>query len=148
MALIRWRSRDAINPFVELQDEVNRLFDLSSARSGAVEALWAPSLDVFEEKESLVVKADLPGMKEDEVDISIQGDMLVLRGERKHESEAKEKGFYRCERVYGTFQRAVALPYPVDQSKAKATYENGVLEIRLPKAEEAKQKKIRIEVQK
>jgi len=147
MALIRWRPRESFNPFAELQEEVNRLFDVSSSRSGG-ELVWAPSLDVYEEKDNLVVKADLPGLKEDEVDISIQGDTLVLRGERKQESEAKERGFYRCERVYGSFQRAVTIPYPVDSGKAKATFKNGVLEVRLPKAEEAKQRKIRIEAEK
>lgn len=146
MALIRWRSRDALNPFAELQEEVNRLFDVSSSRVGG-DVVWAPSLDIYEEKDNLVVKADLPGLKEDEVDISIQGDTLILRGERRQESEVKERGFYRCERAYGSFQRTVTLPYPVDQGKAKATYKNGVLEVRLPKAEEAKQKKIKVETE-
>lgn len=144
MALIRWRPREVFNPFAELQDEVNRLFDISSARAGT-EAVWAPSLDIYEEEDSLVLKADLPGLKENEVDISIQGDTLLLRGERKQQSEVKEKGFYRCERVCGSFQRAVTLPYPVDDAKATATYKDGVLEVRLPKAEAAKQKRIKID---
>ena len=149
MALIRWRPREVLSPFADLQDEMNRLFDLSSSRwAGEGALLWSPSLDIYEDKETLVVKADLPGLKEDEIDISVQGDNLILKGEREQESEVKEKGFYRCERCYGAFQRSVSLPYPVDQGKIKATYRNGVLEVRLPKAEEAKQRKIKVDVEK
>jgi HSP20 family protein len=147
MALIRWRPRDIWNPFSDLQEDINKLFDLSSDRlrgEGAI--IWSPSLDVYEEKDELVVKADLPGLKQDEIDIAIQGDVLTLKGERKQETEVKEKGYYRCERCYGSFQRSVALPYPVDQGKVKATYKGGVLEVRLPKSEEARQKKIKIDV--
>ncbi|MDD5555843.1 MAG: Hsp20/alpha crystallin family protein [bacterium] len=148
MALIRWRPRDVWSPFADLPGDLSRVFDTSVGRlfgdPGAV--VWSPALDIYEDKESIVVKADLPGMKEEDVDISIQGNTLTLRGERKQESEVKEKDFYRCERYYGSFQRCLELPFPVDQGKVKASYKGGVLEVRLPKAEEAKEKKIRIEV--
>jgi HSP20 family protein len=147
MALIRWRPRDIWNPFSDLQDDINRLLDVSLGRfAGPGAVVWAPSLDIYEDKDALVVKADVPGLKEEDVDISIQGNTLTLRGERKQESEVKEKGFYRCERYYGSFQRTIDLPFPVDQSKINASYKGGVLEVRLPKAEEAKEKKIKIAV--
>jgi HSP20 family protein len=147
MALIRWRPREVWSHFSDLQEDINRLFDLTTDRfRGGGALVWSPSLDIYEEKDTLVVKADLPGMKGEEIDISVQGDVLILRGERKQESEVKEKGCYRSERSYGSFQRAVGLPYPVDQREAKATHRGGVLEVRLPKAEGAKQKKIKIEV--
>ena len=147
MALIRWRPRDFLSPFSDLQEEMNRLFDITAGRLRGGDIIpWSPSLDIYEEKDSLIVKADLPGLSEKDIDISIQGDTLTIRGERKQETETKEKDFYRCERIYGAFQRSVTLPYPVDQSKVKATYKHGVLEVRLPKAEEAKQKKIHVEV--
>jgi HSP20 family protein len=147
MAVIRWRPRDVWNPLTDLQEEMNRLFDLSSGGfRGEGVAAWAPSLDVYEDKDTLVVKADLPGIEEKDIDISIQGDVLTLRGERKQEEEVKEKGYHRCERCYGSFQRSFTLPYSVDQSKVKASYKGGVLEVRLPKAEEAKQKRIKIDV--
>lgn len=147
MSLIRWRPRDLWNPFADLQEDINKLFDVSLGRfAGPGAIVWAPALDILEDKDTLVIKADLPGLKEEDVDISVQGNTLTIRGERKQESEAKEKGFYRCERYYGSFQRSLDLPYPVDQSKIKASYKGGVLEVRLPKAEEAKAKKIKIEV--
>jgi HSP20 family protein len=153
MALIRWRPRDEWDPFSWLSDfreEMDRLFARSLVPRGASESAllrerWSPSVDVSEDKKEVVVKADLPGMKKDEIDISVRGDLLTLKGEKKEETEVKEKNYHRIERSYGSFYREVLLPCSVDQGKIKASYKDGVLEVKLPKKEEEKGKKIQIE---
>jgi HSP20 family protein len=143
------------NPFADLLDiqrEMNSLFDFSLSRWGdreesALENAWAPAIDVLDSKDSLVVKADLPGLKKEDIDISVQNGTLVIKGEKKEESERKEKNGVRTERYYGSFYRAVALPSTVDETKAKASFKNGVLELVLPKKEEAKPKQIKIDVE-
>jgi HSP20 family protein len=130
-----------------LRDEFNRLFDwtLPSRDSGFFSG-WTPALDVFDDKDHLVVKAELPGMKKDEIDISLHDGMLTISGERKSEHEVKEGQTFRSERYFGKFQRSVTLPTSVDASKVKATYKDGVLTIDLAKAEEAKPKQIAVSV--
>lgn len=105
---------------------------------------WAPAVDVFEKGDKLVVKAEVPGMKEDDIHVSVEGDMLTIRGEKKTESEVKNEDYYRCERSYGSFLRSVALPSTVDASKIEADYEDGVLEVTLPKKPEVKPKKVAV----
>jgi len=155
MALVPWRSQDAwLNPFSELeqiQNEMNKLFNLSIGRwpdrtSGLMEGRWSPAIDVFDSKDNILVKADIPGMAKDDINVSVHGDTLVIKGEKKQESETKEKDFVRTERYYGSFHRAVSLPAEVDANKVSATYKNGVLELTLPKKEEAKPKEITIDV--
>ncbi len=149
MSLIRWRpTRDLLN----IRDEVNRLFDnfftgLPERRRGLLEGEWAPSVDVAETDNEVVVTAELPGVKQDDVDITITDDVLTLKGEKKEEKEVKEKNYHRIERSYGSFQRSVSLPAGVQADKAKATYKDGVLHITVPKAEEAKPKQIKINVE-
>lgn len=146
---------DSWNPFRELeriQNEMNRLFDFSITRApekgtALYESLWAPAIDIHETKDSIVVKADLPGLKKEEIDVQVDGPSLVIKGERKHESEQKENGYLRTERAYGSFYRELSLPSTVDASNMKASYKDGVLELVLPKKEEAKPKKINVEVQ-
>jgi len=117
---------------------------LSWWRTPSEELGWTPTVEMYEKGDNLVVKADLPGMKKEELDISVLGDTLTIKGERKAESEIKDEDYYRCELCYGKFSRSVALPAAVDAGKVEANYENGILEITLPKVEEAKPKKVEI----
>ena len=119
---------------------LNRLFGVTT------DGFWAPLLDLEETRDEVIVQAELPGLKKEEIKLQVEGDLLVLSGERKAESESKEKTVHRLERVYGQFQRVVQLPAEVDGGRATAAYEAGVLTVRLPKREEAKPKEIAIEV--
>jgi len=155
MAIIPFRQRDLWwDPFRDLeviQNEMNRLFDSSlmawrDRGTGLLEGAWSPAVDIYDSKDNIMVKADIPGMKKEEIDVSVQDDTLVIKGEKKQEKEVKEKDFVRTERFYGTFNRSIRLPAEVDSTKVSATYKNGVLEIILPKKEEAKQKQLKIEI--
>jgi HSP20 family protein len=156
MAIIPWRSeKNAWQPFREvesLQNEVNKLFDFSLGRwpvrsMGLMEGAWSPAVDVFESKDNIMVKADIPGMEKKDIDISVHGDTLAIKGEKKEEAESKEKDYVKTERFYGSFNRALTLPSEVDADKVKASYKDGVLEIILPKKEEAKPKQIKVDVE-
>jgi HSP20 family protein len=129
--------------FTDLQDELDRLF--GAPFSGAArETAWTPALDVYEDKENFVVKAELPGLKREEIEVSFQDDTLTISGERKAETKSEDTEVYRAERFVGRFQRAVALPSTVAADKVNASYKDGVLTITLPKSEAAKPKKIDI----
>jgi HSP20 family protein len=136
------------NPFEELAG-FRRIFDEPFAGflregAGAVNE-WRPLMDVVETKDGISLKVELPGVKQEDISISIEDNTLMLKGERKHESEVSEEGYSRVERSYGTFQRSVLLPQTVDAGRVKATYKDGVLAIQLPKKEEAKPKAIKVE---
>ncbi|MBI5166442.1 MAG: Hsp20/alpha crystallin family protein [candidate division NC10 bacterium] len=154
MVLQRWRPRfgslarwDPFTDILDIQQEMNRLFDSFFGRTSALsEGVWAPLVDIYETKEHVVVKAEIPGMKLDDIDITIVGDTLTLKGARKRETEVKEENYYRVERSYGAFQRAIPLPSVVDTNKVKATYKDGILEVKLSKKGEVKTKEIKIEV--
>jgi len=107
---------------------------------------WAPSLDVFEEKDTVVVKAEVPGMKKEDIDVSLAGDTLTVSGERKVEEQNKDAETYRSERYFGRFQRSITLPHAVDPNKIQASYRDGILTVTLPKSEEAKRKQIEVKV--
>ena len=109
---------------------------------------WAPAIEVFEKEDKFVVKAELPGMKEEDIDVSVVGDTLTIKGEKKAETQVKEEDYYCCERSYGSFFRSIALPSTVDAKKIEASYEDGVLEVSLPKAAEVKPKKISVSAKK
>ena len=149
MSLMRWRPT---NDLTSMREEMNRLFDsffsgFPERRKGLLEGEWAPSVDVAETDEEIVVTAELPGVKQEEVDISIADGVLTLKGEKKEEKEVKEKNYHRIERSYGSFQRSISLTTGVEASKAKATYKNGILCVTIPKVEEAKPKQIKIDVE-
>jgi HSP20 family protein len=155
MAIIPWRPKDSWwDPFRDLetiQSQMNKLFDSSLVKwtdrdTGLLEGAWSPAVDIYDSKDAVMVRADMPGMKKEEIDISVHGDALTLKGEKKHEEEKKDKGFVRTERFYGSFNRAIRLPAEVDAEKVEANYKNGVLELRLPKKEEAKPKQIKIDI--
>jgi len=156
MALERWRPFGSTlsrwEPFRELseiQQEMNRLFDSFFGRPSSFQAgerVWMPLVDMYETKDDLVVTFEIPGVREKDVSVSITGDVLTVKGERKWDREVKEDSYHRLERAYGKFERSIPLPMPVQADKVKATYRDGVLEIRLPKAEEVKPREIKIEV--
>ena len=146
-SIIRWE------PFREistLRDRMDRLFDDFSRGWGLVEGLatglWNPPVDVYETGESIVLKADLPDLTENDVDVSVQGNTLTIRGERQHEKEVKEKDYRRMERSYGAFARSFTLPGTVDPDKVEAGFSHGVLTVTLPKREESKPKPIKVKV--
>jgi HSP20 family protein len=157
MAIERWRpfvSMERWDPFRNINDiqgEVNRLFDsflgrpTTSANGSAVRS-WAPVLDMRETKDEVVLTFELPGISEKDVSLSITGDLLTVRGERTFNRDSKDEGVHHVERAYGKFERSVQLTMPVQADKVKATYRDGVLEVRLPKVEEVKPKEIKIEV--
>ena len=146
-SMIRWE------PFCNLgslRGRMDRLLDEISGHGWPTEegltTLWNPPVDVYETNDSIVLKADLPDVKKEEVDISVEGNVLTLRGERKREKEVKEKDFYRSERSYGAFSRSFTLPGSVDADKIEADFAGGVLKVTLPKREESKPKQIKVKV--
>jgi len=158
MTMERWRPGRGLipwRPFRELEEIERRFGDifgqslLPAWRHLPLEEKGlVPAIDVFEKEDKFVVKAELPGMREDDIDVSVVGDTLTIKGEKKTEAEVKEDDYYRCERSYGSFFRSVALPSHVDAKKIEASYEEGVLEITLPKVPEVKPKKVPVTVKK
>lgn len=153
MALIKWMGEDIWEPFRELSElpaEMNRLFGRSLVPAKWLATgdggRWFPEVDIAEEKDRILVRADLPGMKQEEIAVEVSDSVLTIKGERKRESETKDAKTYRVERSYGSFLRSFTLPAGVDAGKISATYKNGVLEIALPKLAEAKAKQIKVEV--
>jgi HSP20 family protein len=112
------------------------------------ELVWAPAIDVLEKEDKFVVKVELPGVNEEDVNVSVAGGTLTIEGEKKTESEIKNKGYYYSETSYGSFSRSITIPSTVDASKIEANYDKGVLEITLPKAPEVKPKKIAVAIKK
>jgi len=159
MVLERWRPSRGLVPWQSLREmeEMERRFDEMFGRGflpsvwrriPMVEMGWSPAIEVFEKEDKFVVKAELPGMQGEDVDVSVVGDTLTIKGERKAETEVKEEDYYCCERSYGSFSRSIALPTSVDAKKIEASYEGGILEVSLPKAPEVKPKKIAISTKK
>ena len=138
------------DPFRELrslQDEVNRVFSSSFGRgseSGMMRGAWNPSVDIFENKDQIVLEAELPGMKPEDVSISIENNVLTLHGERRFEKKDENDNFHRVERSYGSFTRSFTLPPTVSSENVEATFDNGILRLSLAKREEAKPRRIEI----
>ena len=136
-------------PLRELSNLRREMEDIWGNLAGEREFLpmreeWMPALDVSETKDSLIVKAEIPGMEPKDIDISISGDLLVLKGEKKQKTEEKKENFHRVETRYGAFSRTIRVPVSVDSEKIEASYDKGVLKIVLPKKEEIKAKQIKI----
>jgi HSP20 family protein len=131
-----------------LQEQINRLFNEAFDRSSEEGSLttWAPAVDIFETAQELVVKADLPGVKPEDLDIRVENNILTIRGERKFEKEVSEDKYLRVERAYGSFNRSFALANTVNTEAIKADYKDGVLTLTMPKREEAKPKQIKVQV--
>lgn len=148
MAITRWRP---FRDLVSFQDEMNRLFDdffsQPMKRSEWTEGVWSPSVDLSETKDNVMIKAEIPGMTKDDIKISVQDNIITLKGEKKQEKEEKDANYHRIERNYGSFCRSFNLPTAVKADKIKATYKDGVLQVNLPKTEEVKPKEIPINVE-
>lgn len=136
--------------FGDLQERMDQFFKLpffEETRKGLMERVVSPRVDVFEEGKSVVVKAEIPGVKKDEISVSISDDSVTIKGERRQAREEKGKDFYRSECAYGSFQRSITLPHRVKAQGAQAKYENGILEIRLPKVKGEGTKSAEIKVE-
>ena len=152
MALIRWQKPDVarwspLQQLSTLRNEIDRLFEEPFSFWGATQPFmsgWSPALDVFEDKDNLVVKAELPGMKKEDIEISLHDNVLSLSGERKEEQKHHQGEIHRSERFVGKFQRTFSLPTPVEAEKVKASYKDGILTVTLPKTEASKPKQIEI----
>lgn len=149
MALELWRPKlMARSPFRELarlEREMEDMFGrLPQWPFGDRERGWAPAVDMIDQKDEIVLRADLPGIDEKDIEVTVQDGTLTVRGERKEEKEEKKENYYYSERTYGAFTRTLMLPTGVDPDKVKATFSKGVLEIHLPKAKEAKGKKVEV----
>jgi len=153
MALIRFRpfpqALDPSRDLADIQTQMNRLFDTflgQPSSPGLMERTWAPAVDMYETKNEVVISAELPGISEKDVHLSLTGDLLTIQGERHGNDEVKDGSAYRRERWFGEFERTLALPVPVEPGQVKATYRDGVLTVKLPKVEEVKPKEIKIDV--
>ena len=144
MALVRWEPMRELNT---LQSEMNRLFNTffdEGGDKGAAPRRWAPAVDLIEREDSLVLKADLPGLSEDDVQVEVRDGVLTISGERKAEHEDKQNGYYRVERSFGRFSRSLQLPEGVDADRIGASFENGVLQVTIPKPEQRQPRRIEI----
>jgi HSP20 family protein len=141
MSLIRW---EPAREFTTLQSEMNRLFNTFFEAGDREPRRWAPPMDLLEADDHLVLRADLPGMSEDDIRIEVRDNVLTLTGERKTEQKRENNGYYRIERAFGSFARSLTLPDGVDPDKIEATFDKGVLELRIPKPEERKPRRISI----
>jgi HSP20 family protein len=147
VAIVRW---EPLRELGSLQNEMNRLFNTvfdapAGSNSGNLRR-WVPAMDLLETADHFVLRADLPGLAEEDVNIELEDSTLTVSGERKSEHEEHEEGYYRVERAFGGFSRSLTLPKGVDPEAVTASFDRGVLEIRIPKPEERKPKRINIAV--
>ncbi len=150
-SLMRWQRPQVSWPgfgrLTDLREEIDRLFEAplaELARTSQILSGWTPALDLYEDKENVYVRVELPGMKKEDIQLSLHNGSLSVSGERKSDETFKDAEVYREERFFGRFQRTVSLPTPVTSDKVKAQYLDGILTVTLPKAEEAKPKQIRL----
>ena len=147
MAIVRW---EPLRELGSLQNEMNRLFntvfDAPPGGNGGTLRRWVPAMDLVETDDHFVLRADLPGMSQDDVNIELEDTTLTISGERKAEHESSGEGYYRVERAFGAFSRQLTLPDGVDAGHIEAHFDKGVLEVRIPKPEERKPRKISIGV--
>ncbi|HEX6497251.1 MAG TPA: Hsp20/alpha crystallin family protein [Acidobacteriaceae bacterium] len=147
MAIVRW---DPFREVVSLQNRLNSLFQDYNRGQNDDEVLsaasFAPPVDIYEDDQKLALKLEVPGVKQEDIDIQVEGRTLTVRGERKFDREEKQENFHRVEHRYGTFARSFTLPNSVDAENVKATYDAGVLQLEFPKKAEAKPRQIKIGV--
>jgi HSP20 family protein len=148
MSIVRY---DPFRDLRTLQEEVNRLFTGSMPHGfddqGIARGAWSPNVDIYENKEQIVLEAELPGMKREDFDLSIENSVITLRGQRQFEKKDESDNYHRVERAYGTFTRSFTLPNTVSAEGANAEYKNGVLRVTLPKREETKARRIEIKAE-
>ena len=144
-AITRW---GRVPNFGALQEQMNKLFEGTFNGSGENSAItsWAPAVDIYETENELVLKADLPGVSEKDIDVRVENNMLTVRGERQFETKVKEDNYLRIERTYGSFSRSFGLPNTVNTEAISAEYKNGVLTVQLPKRAESKPKQVKVNV--
>jgi len=141
---------DPFEDLTRLQREVNRLFEDNSRPAPsrtteyAAQRSWSPAVDIYEDANQILIRAELAGMKQDDIDIELSGDTLTLKGDRKFAEDGQREGYVRVERSYGPFQRSFTIGVPVDGDAVTASYKDGILEIRLPKSEITKPKKVMV----
>ena len=147
MALVRW---EPVRELTSLQSEMNRLFntffDTPTAGNGAPARRWVPAMDLVEHEDHFVLRADLPGLTQDDISIELQDDVLTISGERKAAHEEAGSGFYRLERATGAFSRTLTLPDGIDPDAVEASFDKGVLEVSIPKPEQRKPRRVSISV--
>ena len=144
MRLVRW---DPLQELVAMGNRLNRTVnDPYAPRTEDAFGAWAPPVDIFERQDHLVLRAEVPGVRKEDMDVRIENGVLTLHGERKQETDVKEESAHRMERVFGAFTRSFSLPTTVDAAKVTATYKDGVLEVTVPKIETAKPKQVEIKV--
>jgi HSP20 family protein len=146
VAIVRW---EPLRELSSLQTEMNRLFNTvfdapPTPGNGGTMRRWVPAMDLLETADHFVLRADLPGMTQEDVNIELEDSTLTVSGERKSEHEDKQEGYYRVERAFGSFSRSLTLPKGINGDAVTASFENGVLEIRVPKPEERKPRRIDI----
>ena len=145
MAIVRW---EPLRELTTLQNEMNRLFgtvfDTPSQPNGGTMRRWMPAMDLVETGDHFVLRADLPGMSEEDVNIEVEERVLTISGERKAEHTENKDGYHRVERAFGSFSRSLTLPEGVDAESVSASFDRGVLEVQIPKPEERKPRKISI----
>ncbi len=145
MSIVRY---DPFRDLRSLQDEVNRLFSTNLSRTfgeeGIARGAWNPNVDIYENKDHIVLEAELPGMKREDFDLSIENNVITLRGDRHFEKKDEGDNYHRVERSYGSFSRSFTLPQTVQPESVAAEYRNGVLRVTIPKREEVKARKIEI----
>jgi HSP20 family protein len=149
MALIRWEPAAELNT---IQNEMNRLFNTffdqptPTARGGTASRRWMPAMDLVETADQYVLRADLPGLSDDDVNLQLEDNVLTISGERNAQQEQNEEGYYRIERAFGSFARSLTLPDGVDPDGVQAHFDRGVLEIRIPKPEQKKPRHVHIQL--
>jgi len=143
MAIIRWDPSRELTP---LQSVFNSFFDTPTGANGGTYRRWTPAMDVVATEDAYVLRADLPGLSDEDVSIEVEDGVLKVSGERKVSNEEKGEGYYRVERSFGRFSRTLRLPEGVDADAVTATFDKGVLEVRVPKPEEVKPKKVEITI--
>jgi HSP20 family protein len=147
MAIVRW---EPLRELASIQNEMNRLFgtvfDAPNPSNGNTLRRWMPPMDLVETDDHFVLRADLPGLAEGDVSIEVEDNVLTVSGERKAEHETTKEGYHRVERAFGSFSRSLTLPEGVDAESVTASFDRGVLEIRIPKPEQRKPRKISIGV--
>ncbi len=148
MAIVRW---DPVRELVAMQDRLNRFFDDFGHRAEddvMSRGDWMPAVDIFQtDANEVVLKAELPGLKRDDIDVKVENNTLTIKGERRQDSEVTQEHFHRVERCYGVFSRSFSLPNTIDPGKVRADYRDGVLTVSLPLREESKPRQIQVAVQ-
>jgi HSP20 family protein len=150
MAIVRW---EPFRELATLQNEINRLFNTTfdspsgGGGNGGTTRRWMPAMDLVETQDHFILRADLPGMSEEDVNVEVEDNVLTVSGERKTEHETQKEGYHRVERAFGSFARSLTLPEGVDPEAVEAHFDRGVLEVRIPKPEERKPRRVSIGVQ-